>query len=230
MNARTRVITAWSGVAVLVVVVAWLVATLPLVEGLGSKVKLPIFHGGSTWVSLVTFTAMGLLALVYIVTRRARVYEWESGLRWVSVGLWVLNTVLGLVAALNTWDFTGSQTSPLRVAMQDPRLTAQFWVLVAAGVLVVVQLLFDNRLYKAIADAAFTAFMWALLAPIFLDPAKRALHPDSPVLNSGWDIKLPFFGIVAGILGIALLLSWLIAGRVARTHVEPDPDAGDASV
>lgn len=221
MDSRTRTITALTGAVVLAAVVAWLTLTLPVVEGLGSRVKLPIFHGASTWVSLMTFSLMGVLAVVYILRRKDSVFGWESGLRWVSSGLWVMNTVLGLVAALNTWDFTGSQARPLQVAMQDPRLVAQFWLLVAVGVLVILQLTFDNRTYKAIADAGFTAFMWALLAPIFLDPAKRALHPDSPVLNSGWDIKLPFFGIVAGILGIAVLLAWLVA---ARGPVSPSED------
>ena len=48
-----------------------------------------------------------------------------------------------------------------------------------------------------------------MLSDIFLDPAKRALHPDSPVLNSGWDIKLPFFAIVAGWFACMLVGAWL---------------------
>jgi len=214
MNARTRIIVATSGVVVLAAAVAFFVITLPAESLLGSRVKLPIFHGASTWVSLMSFSAMGLLAVAYMITRNDAVFGWESGLRWVSIPLWLINTVLGLVAALNTWDFTGSKESPLAVAMQDPRLVAQFWLLVGVGLLVLAQLLLESRLHKAIADAIFSVSLWAVLAPVLFDPAKRALHPDNPVLNSGWEMKLPFFGMVAGVLGIVLLLSWLIAGRI----------------
>jgi hypothetical protein len=78
--------------------------------------------------------------------------------------------------------------------------------------------------YKAIADIVFVGVMWALLGNVFLDPAKRALHPDSPVLNSGWDIKGPFFGIVLGILGVALILVWLVS-----RYVGPEKPAETAS-
>jgi hypothetical protein len=50
---------------------------------------------------------------------------------------------------------------------------------------------------------------------VFLDPVKRALHPDSPVLNSGWEIKGPFFGMVVAILALAVIVSWLVSLSVA---------------
>ena len=59
------------------------------------------------------------------------------------------------------------------------------------------------------------------MSDIFLDPAKRALHPDSPVLNSGFEIKGPFFGIVLSILAITLLLSWLVSRYVGPEQAEP---------
>ncbi|MBI5231715.1 MAG: hypothetical protein HY876_06080 [Coriobacteriales bacterium] len=214
MSSRTRTYVAFGAAAILAALAAWLVASLPVEALLGSRVKLPIFHGASTWVSLITFTVMGLLAVAFLVVRRPALYAWEAGLRWVSIPLWVLNTVLGVIAALNTWDFTGSKESPIQVAIQDPRLQAQAWLLAAAFVLTIAQLLIDSRVRKAIADAVFTVGMWAVLLPLFLDPAKRALHPDNPVLNSGWEMKLPFFGIVVSVLGIALIASWLVAQRV----------------
>ena len=38
----------------------------------------------------------------------------------------------------------------------------------------------ERRVHKAMADLAFTVVAAVLLSDIFLDPAKRALHPDSP--------------------------------------------------
>jgi len=197
-----------------------LVLNLPEVVGLGSRVKLPIFHGASTWVDLVLFVAMGVAAVVYIATRTHASYQWEVGLKAVAMPLWVLNSVLGFVAALGTWDFTGSKQSPLVVIRSDPRLTAQVLILLGVAIIAVLDwLVLEGRLYKAIADIVFVLGASVLLSDIFLDPAKRALHPDSPVLNSGWDIKGPFFGIVASWLICMLVASWLARHLVRREEL-----------
>jgi len=195
-----------------------LVMRLPEVVGLGSRVKLPIFHGASTWVDLILFVLMGVAALVYVVRRGDAAYAWEVGLRSVAMPLWAANSAMGFIAAMNTWDFTGSKQSPLVVARQDPRLTAQLVILLAIGVVLLLDwLVHEKRIHKAVTDLAFVGLATYMLSDIFLDPAKRALHPDSPVLNSGWDIKLPFFGIVAAWFGCMLIGAWL-----ARGFVEPD--------
>ena len=215
---KTALTTAFGAIAVLAITVAVIIANIPAVKGLGDKVKLPLFHGGSTWVDLMLFAAMGVLALVYLIGRRDSVYAWEVGLRAVATPLWVLNTVLGLLAALNTWDFTGSKESPLIAVQQDPRLVAQFVLLLGIAMLLLLDwLVLERRLHKAIADLAFTVVATVLLSDIFLDPAKRALHPDSPVLNSGWEIKGPFFGMVLAVLGICLILAWVV-----QSYVQPE--------
>jgi hypothetical protein len=208
--------------------IAYFLITIPAVKGLGSKVKLPLFHGASTWVDLLLFTLMGVTALLYIVGgRKDGVYAWAVGFRAIAAPLWLINSVLGFVAALNTWDFTGSKESPLVSIRQDPRLMAQVILLLAVGILLLLDwLVLEKRLYKAIADVVFVGVMWALLGNVFLDPAKRALHPDSPVLNSGWEIKGPFFGIVVSILAIALILVWLVSRYVAPDR---QADVSDAS-
>jgi len=215
---------AGGAVVALAGLVAYLVVSIPLVEGLGSKVKLPMFHGGSTWVDLMLFVLLGVFAIAYLITRRDGVYAWEVGLRAIAAPLWVVNSVLGLIAALNTWDFTGSKESPLVTASQDPRLMAQLILLLGVAILLLLDwLVLDKRSHKAIADFVFVAAATVLLSDIFLDPAKRALHPDSPVLNSGWDIKGPFFGIVAGLFVISLIIAWVVRGFVGpeRPIVEP---------
>jgi hypothetical protein len=208
--------------------VAYLLYTIPAVKGLGNKVKLPLFHGASTWVDLMLFVFMGIAAIAYLASRRDDVYAWEVGLRAVAAPLWLVNSVLGLVAALNTWDFTGSKESPLASVMQDPRLIAQMVLLGGVAMLLLLDwLVLDRRVHKAMADIVFVAAGVVLLSDIFLDPAKRALHPDSPVLNSGFEIKGPFFGIVLSVLGAMLLLSWLASRYVGSSAYDASQSSAD---
>ena len=209
-------------IGVLVAAIAVLLYRIPPVQGLGDKVKLPLFHGGSTWVDLMLFTLMGVAGLAYIIRPRDRLYAWEVGFRTVAAPLWALNSVLGFIAALSTWDFSASKESPLTIIPQDPRLSAQLILLVGVAVVVILDwLVLDDRRIKAVVDVVFVVVMWLLLANIFLDPVKQSLHPDSPVLNSGWEIRGPFFAIVAAIFAISLIISWLVASTVRP----PEPSA-----
>ena len=205
----------FAAIGVLAVAVLALLYRIPAVQGLGNRVKLPLFHGGSTWVDLMVFTLMGVAALVYIVRPNDKVYAWEVGFRSVAAPLWAINSVLGFMAALSTWDFSGSKESPLVLVREDPRLSAQIILLLGVMILIALNwLVLERRRHKAVADLLFVVVMWALLANVFLDPVKQSLHPDSPVLNSGWDIRGPFFGIVGALFVIALLVAWLVSSTV----------------
>ena len=222
-------------IAAVVIATGFIVAALaltrsiPVEKVLGTKVYLPIFHGASTWVDIAVFLLMGVLAIVYLFTRKSGVYAWEVGMRAVGAPLWALNTALGLMAALRTWDFTGSSESPLGTAIQDPRLAAQFWLLLALGALLGLLVTLDKIWHKSVADLGFVALMVVLLGNVLLDPAKKALHPDNPVLNSGMEIKGPFFGIVA-CLGIAALVTAWIVSRYVRASLAEQIAAEGASV
>ena len=96
-----------------------LLMSIPPVVGLGDRVKLPLFHGGATWVNLVIFTLMGLAGIAYLLTRSDRVYAWEVGLRSVACPLWLVSSILGFIAAASTWDFSASKESPLSVIPQS---------------------------------------------------------------------------------------------------------------
>jgi len=189
----------------------------PAVEGLGSKVRLPVFHGAMTWVNLSLFVVLGLCALGFLVTGRDSWYRWAEAVRWVAIPMWVLGSGLGLLAALNTWDFTGSKSSPLEVVVNDPRLVAQFWIMIAGLGILALGLLLDDHRWLAGADIAFVVLAWVVLLQAILGPG-RALHPDSPVLNSEEIfIKLMFLGIVAGFavasFGAALAIKALRSAR-----------------
>jgi len=225
---RNVVLASVGAMVVLAVITFVLVIRLPEVVGLGSRVKLPIFHGASTWVDIMLFVLLGIVALIYIVRRSDAVYAWEVGLRAVAMPLWALNSIMGFAAAMNTWDFTGSSQSPLTVARQDPRLTAQLVLLLGIGVVLLLDwLVHEKRIHKAITDVAFVALATVMLSDIFLDPAKRALHPDSPVLNSGWEIKGPFFGIVAAWFACMLIGAWIVRGFVSPEATAPSPSADE---
>ena len=229
-----RLAFAGVSIAVLAAAIGLLLLSIPPVVGLGDKVKLPLFHGGSTWVDLMIFTLMGVAAIAYLVTRNDRVYAWEVGFRAVAAPLWFVNSVLGFIAASSTWDFSASKESPLVVIPADPRLSAQIVLLLGVVVVVLADwLVFDKRLHKAIVDLLYVVVMWGLMANIFLDPVKRALHPDSPVMNSGWEIKAPFFAMAVAIFAAMIVLSWVAASFVhpaplpAEQNAErPDESAG----
>lgn len=198
---------------------------IPAVEGLGSKVKLPMFHGASTWSDLMILTVMGVAAVIALATSSRKAYGWEVGLRSVGLFMWFANSVMGYIAARSTWDFTGSKQSPFKLILGDPRLMAQVYLAIGALVLVLlIGLVLEKRSHKSIADLVYVGVMWVLMLDLFLDPVKRALHPDSPVLNSEeLLIKLPFFGMVACIFALELLVGWIISRHSAPKAIEDSP-------
>lgn len=215
LSPEKRIVVIIAAVVLLVAAVL-LAGAIPPVEGLGDKVRLPIFHGGSTWVNLATFTLMGLAGLVHWLTGRPDAYRWASGFLFVSAPLWIINTVLGVIAAMRTWDFSGSRSAPIAVIREDPRLTAQFQLLMLLLVMLVLIYMFENRRLRAAVYTGYAIVMWGLLGSVFLNPRAQALHPDSPVLNSALDIQLPFFGIVGSIFVAACLIAWFWRDHLLR--------------
>jgi hypothetical protein len=207
--------------------------SFPAIKGLGNKVRLPVFHGALTWVTLTAFVVLAVLAVVYLITRKDGVYAWVEAFRWTAVPLWVTGSALGLIAALQTWDFTGSKSSPASILAADPRLMAQAWIMLAGLALIALGFLVDERRWLAVGDVAFVAIAWAILMRAVLGPG-RALHPDSPVLNSEEImIKLIFFGIVVS-LGLAVWAAawWIREARRGAGELEPAEggEVADATV
>lgn len=192
----------------------------PAVKGLGTKVRLPVFHGAMTWVNLATFTLLAVAAIAFLWTKREGLYRYAESLRWISVTMWLVGTGLGTFAAFSTWDFTASGLDTfgiLNELMLDPRLKAQFWILFGALVLVALEFVLGDRKWTAALDIAFVIALWAILMTAILGPG-RAFHPDSPVMNSEEIIiKLYFFGIVAGIgLAAVSAVRLLVVARMKR--------------
>lgn len=186
----------------------------PAVEGLGTKVRLPVFHGALTWANLVIFALLAIVAIAFVTTRRDGAFTFASGLRWVSVPMWLAGSGLGLYAALGTWDLTGSKSSVFSVVTADPRLMAQFWVLLLGLLLLLLPLFVESALVIASGDIVFNIAMWTLMLRAIFGPG-RALHPDSPVWNSPeMMIKLLFVGIFVALTASALFAAWAVSTRM----------------
>lgn len=189
---------------------------IPPVVGLGDKVRLPIFHGGATWVNMTLFGFMGLLSLGYLLLRTRDLYRWAAGFRVVAAVLWIANTALGVIAAMDTWDFSASKSSPFLVIREDPRLMAQFQTLALLLVILIVGRMLESDWWRAAFDVVFAgAFGWIMYS-VLTSPAARALHPDNPVLNSESDIQVPFFAIVGCVFVASVLFAWLVRDRILR--------------
>ncbi|MCL2491520.1 MAG: hypothetical protein FWE87_02065 [Coriobacteriia bacterium] len=169
----------------------------PAVEGLGTKVRLPVYHGALTWATLIAFGFLLLLALWYLLSHKEAAWRWTSALRWSTVLMWTIGTVLGFAAAYNTWDFSASQTPILKIMSEDPRLVIQVVIMCLGLIMLVLPLVLESRRLRAAFDIVFVIGSWLLL--VWAMRAGDALHPDSPVMSSDEIfIKVVFFLIVAG--------------------------------
>lgn len=169
----------------------------PAVESIGTKVRLPVFHGATTWANLMGFAVMAVLAFLYILRGSEKIYRLTEALRWTNIGLWIVGAALGFLAALSTWDFTGSLTGPFEVLISDPRLISQLLIALAGIVVLILPTILESKKSLAIADLAYAiATLGGLL---WATNAGKALHPDSPVMNSDeFIIKALFFCMVIG--------------------------------
>lgn len=192
-----------------------LVAITPVEKMLGWMLKPVLFHGASTWVNLMTFTLAGILAVVYLFNRRPGTYAYVAATRYVSFSLWILNTVLGMFSAYITW---GS------AFWSEPRLQASFWVLLVISVAMAVDVLMDRPAIHASFDILIGLGVWAF---VLLTP--REIHPNSPVMASGWEIKAIFGGMVVAwtIAMLCVIRLWAQRLKALGAGVPGMPDAED---
>ena len=182
----------------------------PAVESIGTKVRLPVFHGAMTWANLMVFAALIVYAILFLVKKDEKYYRMGEATRWTAIAMWFAGTVLGFLAAMNTWDFTGSKTPAIELLMSDPRLIAQVCIALAGLVMIILPLIFEKQRSMSVADIVFPAILFVALA--WAMNAGKALHPDSPVLNSDEIIiKLLFFCMVISDMVMAAGFSAAIA-------------------
>ncbi len=193
-----------SGIVLAAIACVAAVLLTPPDEKLGAMVRFVMFHGASTWVNMATFTLAGVFGLAFLIgTTGAR--RWGEALRWISLPLWTINSILGLLSMQLIWG---------GILWTEPRLAMTFGVLAGSLVIFAVQMLFDAPRVTAALDAALAGSLWALVLIL-----PNLFHPDSPVFQSGnWAFIGGFLGMVVSIAVVAFLLTMLIARRPETTE------------
>lgn len=187
-----------------VVACAVAILSIPPDEKLGAMVRFVMFHGASTWVNMGTFTLAGVLGLAFIFGA-AKLGRWGEALRWFSLPLWTLNTILGILSMKLIWG---------GILWNEPRLLMTFGLLAASVIIVALQLIFDHPKIPAALDAVLAAALWFLVLAL-----PNLFHPDSPVFSSGNPAYINgFLGMVGSIAVVALCVVVLIARRRHPEH------------
>lgn len=179
---------------------ALFISRIPPDETLGTMVRFVMFHGASTWVNMATFTVAGVLGLAF-AAGLLRTPRWGEAFRWISLPLWGINTVLGILSMKLIWG---------GILWDEPRLMMTFGLLAAAFVVFAVQMI-AHGLPKipAVLDAVLAGSVWFLVLVL-----PNLFHPDSPVFSSGnWDYIGNFLGVVGSLAVIAISIAVLIAKR-----------------
>ncbi|PKQ20502.1 MAG: hypothetical protein CVT66_05030 [Actinobacteria bacterium HGW-Actinobacteria-6] len=177
-----------SGIGFAAVVAAAAILVTPPDEKLGTMVRFVMFHGASTWVNMATFTLAGVFGVAYLLGQGGA-RRWGESLRWASLPLWTINSILGLLSMQMIWG---------GILWTEPRLGMTFGVLGGAMVIFAVQMLFDAPKVTAALDALLAGTLWTLVLVL-----PNLFHPDSPIFQSGnWAYIGGFLGMVAGV-GIA---------------------------
>lgn len=175
------------------------IVSIPPDARLGTMVRFVMFHGASTWVNMATFTLAGLAGVGYLAGMRG-LLPWGQALRWFSLPLWVVNTVLGILSM--QWIWGG-------ILWREPRLLMTFGLLAAAVIILAIQLIVESPKAPAALDALLAASLWFLVLVL-----PNLFHPDSPVFsseNSAYIIG--FFGMVGSIAVVAFSIVVLVARR-----------------
>lgn len=200
-NARIALV-ALIALAVVACVVS--VLSIPPDERLGMMVRFVMFHGASTWVNMGTFTLAGLFGLAFIFGA-AKLGRWGEALRWFSLPLWTVNTVLGILSMKLIWG---------GILWNEPRLLMTFGLLAASVIILAVQLIADHPKVPAALDALLAVALWYLVLAL-----PNLFHPDSPVFNSENPVFIyAFFGMVGSIAVAALAVVTLVARRKHPEH------------
>lgn len=207
---RTGERGSWYALVGLGALAALLVAETPADRTLGDLLSLVLFHGASTWVNLATFTFAALFAVGHLGLRQERLYPWAAAFRYVSLALWMINSVLGVISMKLAWG---------GILLSEPRMHMTIGVLLAGLALLLVDLIFENKRLTAGLDVALGGAIWALLLA-----TPKYFHPDNPVLNSrSADIVGFFAAQVAVVFVFVMVVTRLVRNRLAR----PAPAGGD---
>jgi len=184
------------------------VMSVPPDARLGAIVRFAMFHGAATWVNMGTFTLAGFLGIAYVLGASGML-RWGQALRWISIPLWTVNTVLGVLSMQLIWG---------GILWSEPRLPMTFGVLAGSVVVLAGQLIADDPKVPAALDALLAASLWFMILAL-----PNLFHPDSPVFSSGDPAYiLGFLGMVGSLALGVLVIVVLVARRPARAEASAE--------
>lgn len=175
--------------AVLALALIWLI---PAEQTLGWVIRLVFLHGALVQAGLILLAAAGILAVVYLVSRRADLYGWLAALQAGAVVTWAVYVVSSMVVTYLSWGEW--------IAWSEPRVQASFHVLWFSVVSLLIAWWVNNRTFTALVNIVVAGVAWFLVkgASIFR-------HPFNPVGESGsmlYQWLLPLLTLVVLLLGI----------------------------
>jgi len=186
----------------LTILLAILLYSLPPEQTLGNIIKVVFLHGALVETGLIAFGIAGLLGLVYLVSKRERVYQWCLATQKTALVVWVLYALSSIVATYLAWG--------VAIAWEEPRVLASAKILIVSLGFFLLVLWVNHRQFTAVANVVTAVAAWALTKG-----AITLRHPFNPIGSSDSAIfKWLFAIIVAVVLLMAFQLTrWLHVGR-----------------
>lgn len=180
-------------------------ASIPPDAQLGALVRFVMFHGALTWATMLAFTCAALVSAVFLAAGRGRASRWDlplwaGVLRWLSVAVWCVDAVLGIVAMRIAWG---------GILWDEPRLHVTLGVLAASAVFAGLGLIIDRPRVSAALDVVFGLGLWGAMLAV-----SDSFHPESPVLTSGDAAYIGPFAIM--VTALVLIIASVSAHAVAH--------------
>jgi hypothetical protein len=154
-------------------VIALVTALAPLEKTLGARVRLVYYHGAWVWTGKAAYglaAAAGLAGLLLPAARR-RWAAWSLALGRAGLVFWLTYLPLSLLVQQINWG---------GIYWNEPRWRVPAAFGVAAVLLQVALVLFNQPVLTALANLVFGVALWVGLANV-----QNVLHPDSPIFGSG---------------------------------------------
>lgn len=180
-----------------------LLLALPPEQTLGAVIRVIFLHGALVQVGLLIFAAAGILALVYLWTRRSgvgdpTVYGWLVAAQRTGLVIWVVYALSSMLSTYLAWGQW--------VAWDEPRVRASAGVLWFAVACWLLAWWVASPLFRALANIVLAGAAWWLIkgATIFR-------HPFDPIGESG----SPTYRLIfAALMVVMLLMAALLMRRL----------------
>lgn len=148
-------------------------------------------HGALVWISILAFTAAGVVGLAGLMWQRQVFHAWSGALARTGLLFWVIYLPLSMWASKVTWN---------GVPLGDPRFRTAFQVLVLAAGFQIAGALWGARSSLGSAlNAVLAVVLWVLTLT-----TRDVMHPQNPMASSAATIQF-FFVLLVGGCGLAAI-------------------------